>query len=761
MLLGIGFGIGFSALAAARHTASAYPRIIRASEAPDATSAYSEPTADVEPRFAGMEGVESHRSVVGFTGFIEGIDPAHTRVMLGPWGNYFPLEAPRLREGRLPDPSTRDEIFVNAFLADRVEVTVGESLQVSLLIDDFSAVHTERFTVAGIGTMPRELVADETSRFGLIVFSSVFVREFSADATYRNSNFNLTPGVDVQEDLYPQLRDRGFELDETLAEDIGRVQRAIRPLLALLVTFGMVILIGAAIAMGQVVARGTAAWVADDRRLEVIGLTPRRVLAVRVASAIVTGLTAALTAIVVVTAASPLATVGPLRPSDPVSGVHLDLSVVAVGCLFILLIVVVASMLAGRRLTNTGESRRARPFVLTLLSGRPTTMAGLSFANPTARRDRRRAWSSIAFTAGAVALTAAVVTLGSSSKTFVDQPKRYGFDWDLIALNAFDDQQPETLRSIFADDPDVVAATGFTSNIYELNGSLVVSGFAFTNIKGSMQPTLIAGREVRSGNEVALGRDTLASIGASIGDQITIQELSVTGDASDPATVRVVGVVTFPPVSQTGTDQPRLGTGMLMTADARQQLGVEPNAPEWTAIRLAGGVRADAFIAAHPEGIPTTLFESPTEWFTSAAPAELRELESVLGLLAGAAAVSFAVMLTITLYALFAQVRSHRRDMAVLHAVGFTRGQLASVVAWQSLPLALISTIVGIPVGVQLGRVQYAAFARRLGVIESASTPPLIVVGIVLAVLLALGISIATAMTMARRTPSAITLRSA
>ena len=198
------------------------------------------------------------------------------------------------------------------------------------------------------------------------------------------------------------------------------------------------------------------------------------------------------------------ATVGPLRPSDPVSGVHLDLSVVAVGCILILLIAVVASMLAGRRLTNTGESRRARPFVLTLLSGRPTTMAGLSFANPTAGRDRRRAWSSIAFTAGAVALTAAVVTLGSSSKALVDQPKRYGFDWDLIALNAFDDQQPETLRSIFADDPDVVAATGFTSNIYELDGSLVVSGFAFTNIEGSMQPTLIAGREVRSANEVAL-----------------------------------------------------------------------------------------------------------------------------------------------------------------------------------------------------------------------------------------------------------------
>ena len=396
---------------------------------------------------------------------------------------------------------------------------------------------------------------------------------------------------------------------------------------------------------------------------------------------------------------------------------------------------------------------------MTVFNSRPAAMAGLSFAKSSGGQSPGRAWSSIAFAVAAVALTAGVVTVGSSARTLVNEPKRYGFDWDLVALNAFDDQEPATLKSIFADDPDVAAATGFTSNIYAINTTFVVPGFAITNVKEVMQPTLIDGREVRAANEVLLGRETLDSIGAEIGDQITIEELTLSGTASTSATVRIVGTVTFPPVSQTGNDQPRLGEGILLTAEARNGLGVESNDPEWTAIRLADGVRPEAFIAKHAGGIPTK-HGAPTEWFASAAPAEVRELDVVLGLLVGAASVSFAIALAIVLYALLSQVRSGRRDMAVLRSIGFTRRQLSAVVAWQSLPLTLASAVIGIPVGVWVGRQQYAGFARRLGVIESPSTPALLMIGLVLGVLVALGISVALAMMLARRTQPAIILRS-
>ena len=763
VLLGIGFGIALATLASARHTASSYQRIVEAARAPDASTDYSEPTGGIEPRFAGLRGVESFRSAVGFIGSIEGVDRAFSRVMMAPWGDYFPIELPQVRDGRLPDPSTRNEIFVNAYLADHAELAVGDEITISLSINDFADVHTERFTITGIGTTPRELVADETSGFGLVVFSSVIGREFGTDAAYRLTGFDLAPGFDARRDLAPQLRDRGFEVDDTLTDAVRRVQTAIRPLLALLVTFGLVLLVATAVAMAQVVARGAAVWSADDHRLQVLGLTPRRVLAVRAAGATVTALAAALTAVVLMTAASPLAPVGPLHGSDPETGVHLDLAVVATGITFIFFVALAASVLGGARAENTAGSNADRvhsvtALSVTALSTSPTAMAGLNFANPSSGPNRRRAWSSIALSAAAVATTAAVVTLASSAKTLVDEPQRYGFDWDLIALNAFSDQEPETLRAMFADDPDVTAATGFTSNLYALNESLVVAGFAITDIKGAATPTLIAGRGVRAPDEVALGRDTLADIDASIGDQITIQELNITGIHTPPSAVRIVGVVAFPSVSQTGSDQPRLGRGMLLTSEGRDRLGAEPNAPEWTAIRLTDGVRADEFIAVHPEGIPNSA-DAPTEWFTSAAPAELHELESVLGLLAGAAAISFVMMFLIVLYALLSQTRFHRRDMAVLHAMGFTRRQLSTVVPWQSLPLAIASIFIGIPMGILVARQQYAAFARRLGVIDSPSTPILMVVGLVLLVLLILAITVAMVMSMARRTDLAATLR--
>ena len=187
---------------------------------------------------------------------------------------------------------------------------------------------------------------------------------------------------------------------------------------------------------------------------------------------------------------------------------------------------------------------------------------------------------------------------------------------------------------------------------------------------------------------------------------------------------------------------------------------------------MGGGARTSAVRRFRPRGSashpreasaaprPNTGGAAPTEWFASAAPAEVRELDVVLGLLVGAASVSFAIALAIVLYALLSQVRLGRRDMAVLRSIGFTRRQLSAVAAWQSLPLTLASTVLGLPIGIWVGRQQYAGFARRLGVIESPSTPAPLMIGLVLGVLLALGISVAVAMILARRTQPAIILRS-
>src|SRR5262249_51767107 len=53
---------------------------------------------------------------------------------------------------------------------------------------------------------------------------------------------------------------------------------------------------------------------------------------------------------------------------------------------------------------------------------------------------------------------------------------------------------------------------------------------------------------------------------------------------------------------------------------------------------------------------------------------------------------------------LFASVRRRRRELALLKTIGFTRRQLAAAVAWQSTIAVALGAVVGVPLGIALGR---------------------------------------------------------
>ena len=63
-------------------------------------------------------------------------------------------------------------------------------------------------------------------------------------------------------------------------------------------------------------------------------------------------------------------------------------------------------------------------------------------------------------------------------------------------------------RCAFADRDDVVAATGFTSGSFLLDGR-AVPGLAASDVKGDVAPTLLRGRAPRQANEIVVGADTL------------------------------------------------------------------------------------------------------------------------------------------------------------------------------------------------------------------------------------------------------------
>jgi ABC-type antimicrobial peptide transport system permease subunit len=100
---------------------------------------------------------------------------------------------------------------------------------------------------------------------------------------------------------------------------------------------------------------------------------------------------------------------------------------------------------------------------------------------------------------------------------------------------------------------------------------------------------------------------------------------------------------------------------------------------------------------------------------------------------------------------LVVSVARRRREIGLLKALGFVNGQVASVVAWQATTLALVGTIVGVPLGIVAGRAVWMAFATNLGVVPVSVVPAWTVVGLVAGVIVVANIlALAPALTAAR-----------
>jgi len=199
-----------------------------------------------------------------------------------------------------------------------------------------------------------------------------------------------------------------------------------------------------------------------------------------------------------------------------------------------------------------------------------------------------------------------------------------------------------------------------------------------------------------------------------------------------------VGTATMPAIGVSGHLHTSMGSGAVLptglepTAFKRALTQPDPNlnGPAMDVVRLKSGVRlaagraslkrivgvAEKVMAADPNGQGDTYallsIQRPAEIVnyqsTGATPALL-----AIGLTAGA-----LVALGLTLAA---SVRRRRRDLALLKTFGFTHGQLAAAVAWQASVVAVIGILVGVPVGIIVGRWLWIVFAKAINAVPSPS----------------------------------------
>ena len=105
-------------------------------------------------------------------------------------------------------------------------------------------------------------------------------------------------------------------------------------------------------------------------------------------------------------------------------------------------------------------------------------------------------------------------------------------------------------------------------------------------------------------------------------------------------------------------------------------------------------------------------------------------------------------------------VRRRKHELAVLKTFGFTGGQVRATIGWQATTLAAVSIVLGVPIGIFLGRFAWRLLADNLGVSTEAWIPffqPLVVVAAAILIVNLIGLLPARA---AARTRPAVALRS-
>ena len=386
-------------------------------------------------------------------------------------------------------------------------------------------------------------------------------------------------------------------------------------------------------------------------------------------------------------------------------------------------------------LRAAGDRRRAleRPSRVTAAAQRPSSLAGLSLA----LRSRRRAGVRLALatTAGA-GLLAGVATVVVSGRAVVDDPQRYGVDFDVLAFNSFGDQTAAGIERVFGG-PEVTVSASYTSYPMLVDGR-TVPGLSVTPIRGESGPTMLEGEPVRHDDEVVLGVDTADRLGVDVGDEVQVQSgQRLLRSVRRPRRCRCAssGSRRSPPSRSRGPT--RRGSASARSSPGRpskQLLGSDENLPEWTTASLADGTDPTELIDSQPRrrrGRARGRDAVVHRCATRRAPAARRGL-------AGARRCHRGRPPAPRRRARPGRLVAHPSERAPSCRCSRPSGAPApsSPAPRRGRPFqpGLAALVIGVPLGIAVGRLAFSAFARSIAVVDDPSSPPWLVVALVLAV---------------------------
>lgn len=719
-------------------------------------------------------------------------------------GEYFGQDSVVVQQGREPNPSRSDEFAATAQAARLLHWHVGQVVTLA----DYSVADATysglglpstppsfevRATLVGIVALNDAVVHDEVDQYPtFMIFTPALADRAIATggAAFTGYSLRLSGGArdvtTVQHeliDVFPPGTLYNFHVT-TVVE--GQVERATKPDAIALSVFGGIAALATLLLAGQAIGRSIRSRRRELQAMHSFGATPSMLYADAAAGPLAAVTTGSVLAVIVSVAMSPLFPVGVVRQVDPSPGLSADWTVIAIGVgTLVLSLGAVAIVMAASNVPTTRRrmSERQTSETSRAVNGArriglpPAAVVGVRFAVTRGRGSTAvPVGSAVMGTILAVAVVITTLTFASGLRTLVTHPAFYGWNWSYEIEEAGSGQVPQLATRLIQQDRDVAAWTGIDFGDVEADGQTIP--ILMSRPGAPVSPPILTGRGLRANDQIVLGPATMEQLHKRLGDTIVVSY----GEPKDapaylpPTRLHIVGTATMPAIGNPMTLHPSMGTGALVSSklvpygisSASANPDPELAGPDVVLVRLRAGIAPDAGLASmqriadaasnfvqHDPSAGSGTFEVlPVQQ-----PAEIVNYRTMGGtpwLLALALALGALVALGFTLVA---SVNRRRRDLALLKSIGFLRGQLAAVVAWQASVAVVIGVIVGVPLGITLGRLLWSGFAKQIFAVPKPTVPVLsvaltAVVAVVLANLAALGPG-----WLASRTPTAELLR--
>jgi FtsX-like permease family len=663
------------------------------------------------------------------------------------------IERPIVLEGRLPDPSAPRELVLREDIAELLGVGAGDVVPFESLTDEGVAAidasqgqdtgtgagPTIDMQVVGVTRQPGDLAARASDQ-PFHHLTPAFDEEWQGRiGTFGGGGLvRLNPGRDISDLSEAVARLDGEAYVEGWPGSAAAVNERLEPTVETLrnaiLAFAAVLALAGAVALAQALQRSMLSRGPEAALLASLGASRRSRVLVLAGPAVVVGTIAVPGVVVVAVLMSGLFPLGVARRAELSPGIDVDGLVLVPGVISVGALVAGLAWLVAARIDrqSSGPGAASARSDLTSTGRWVARLAPSSAAATVGGSLLPRAGASLSPRLGSLIGTAgivAAVVFGASLTALVDDPRLYGWTWDIGVDGTEND--PVRLRAGVdpASDPAVAEVSTYVGGLMaEAGGHPVFLHAMGEGPPGGIAPVVSSGRPPVSGQEIAVGPATLDEIDRSVGDELTLRS------SGGSATYRIVGEAVVP---VNGDGYGRITDGVSMTLDGLRQLGTEPTTAcegdddvctRQTVLRFADESDSAAAIVRLVEGGDLS-FATPTP------PGEvqrLAEIEAAPHLLAASLALLAAAAVG---HSVVIAVRRRSHDLGIARSLGLTRSQAGASVLVLAISFVGAGTLLGTLLGVVGGRSLWRAVALDIGARPEPAVP-WVVGGVPLAVLL-------------------------